>query len=980
MKAFYTSHGITTHTFYTVEGGDQVPTTEGMKMQETGLIRLMYVSRSFIEIPKEELSELAKGFAVRNMQIGITGFLIYSPPLFFQTIEGREEDIMFLYNKISRDPRHTDCAIIQKTPAFHRLYSNWHMKDSHIDDISNFSPLKLVLGRLGQATPAQRFLSPATIETLLSGGDPIRTPPTILNAVVFFAGIYAFDTLFHHPVIGPLTPYLMTRFADICTRSVVAHGGRMLKLHGSTVLCVFTTLQADAAVRCCVQVQAQLAELREKHVSHPLSCLYGTIALNFGQLVLLNLGSKRSDFTVLGDTVNTTSRLLKLASSLDHSVVLSLNVRKLLAESWELNNLGDHSVKGKEVKIHVFAPPSTPFSSEQAVEKITAFNIPLRKEEINNNPITPFDKIPKADQPPIFRDAWSRRSSLMPGGIDVDSSLVVLTYISEARTSLTSAEVDQLAALSDKRNQQNDISGVLMFTSRFFIQTIEGRADKVRALYQRITLDHRHTNCVLVQLESITQRRFPSWYMMTNALEAIARFPPLEAVVAQLCHIFMSIQTYLPSPVVRTLQRGRSPLEIQPVRTNAVVFVTDLVGFTTISERSPIHEVTKYVSTFIDVCTSRLLRHGEVMKFVGDCVIAYYSPESVRHAFQAAVDINADICALRAAALHPEDLNAEMLCGMSIAFGEVVICNIGTEFIDYCLMGDAYSTALATEGVTRTLRRSLLLTKPAYDLLPDSIQPLLEPLGEHPVGPNGATEKIYAPIGRQFFMGQEQEDQAVWAKKSLKAVDSWTSAVSEEDECQPFSAPLSRSPSGLPLNQVRVLRHARTQNSLLKSVSANELVFRPAPQPGLRTVPAMWYKIACLRSGVVPNVKLLASLEAATGSEVLVIDCSNPPVVGRSGLAAALDTLSNLRVEQLILRGNDLDDASVASIVAACVANPDLKVLDLRDNPNIVSGTVLRDLVSNSPSLRSVLLDNTRVPSSDRRYIAQACERRAAPF
>eukprot|EP01012_Entosiphon_sulcatum_P006782 TRINITY_DN13277_c0_g1_i1.p1 TRINITY_DN13277_c0_g1~~TRINITY_DN13277_c0_g1_i1.p1 ORF type:complete len:365 (-),score=45.39 TRINITY_DN13277_c0_g1_i1:1041-2135(-) len=341
MKAFLTTNNIAGHKFYSLEGGDEVPTDQNMKMQESGLVRLMYVSRALVEIPKEVLTAMAQGFARRNAELGITGFLIYSPPLFFQTIEGRDEDIMYLYAKISRDPRHCDCAIIQKTPAFHRLYSNWHMKDSHIDNISSFSPLKLVLGRLGSATPIQRFMSPATTDTLLCGGDPVRTPPIILNAVVFFAEMHGFHLLYHHSTLGTVTPWLMTRFLDECCRCLAKHGGKVLKIHGGTILATFSTLQADAALQCGKDLQDTLAALRAKNTGRPLGCLHGSVALHFGQLVLMNLGSKRSDFTVLGDTVNTTARLLKLGTELNHALLVSLQARRLLASNPDMEDLGN---------------------------------------------------------------------------------------------------------------------------------------------------------------------------------------------------------------------------------------------------------------------------------------------------------------------------------------------------------------------------------------------------------------------------------------------------------------------------------------------------------------------------------------------------------------------------------------------------------------------------------------------------------------
>ncbi|CAN5618315.1 hypothetical protein BH09BAC4_BH09BAC4_03130 [soil metagenome] len=90
---------------------------------------------------------------------------------------------------------------------------------------------------------------------------------------------------------------------------------------------------------------------------------------------------------------------------------------------------------------------------------------------------------------------------------------VCLIYFSTAVQPLREEELVSLLAHSRSQNSQIGITGALLYVRGNFVQVLEGNKQLVEALYQRITLDSRHTNVSLAINRPITQRLFAKWAM-----------------------------------------------------------------------------------------------------------------------------------------------------------------------------------------------------------------------------------------------------------------------------------------------------------------------------------------------------------------------------------------------------------------------------------------------------------------------------------
>ncbi len=76
-----------------------------------------------------------------------------------------------------------------------------------------------------------------------------------------------------------------------------------------------------------------------------------------------------------------------------------------------------------------------------------------------------------------------------------------LIYSSAAVEAFTPAQLHGLLLSSRKNNEAKNISGILIYHDVSFLQVLEGEAQAVLNLFERIQQDLRHKNCAIILLK-----------------------------------------------------------------------------------------------------------------------------------------------------------------------------------------------------------------------------------------------------------------------------------------------------------------------------------------------------------------------------------------------------------------------------------------------------------------------------------------------
>ncbi|MEH0155196.1 BLUF domain-containing protein [Limibacter armeniacum] len=91
---------------------------------------IVYVSEQSIPYDMNMLIDLADISAIKNISIGITGFLYYDKGYFFQYLEGDRKYVEQLMSKIKSDPTHRFINLKEVLPSKDgkRRFPHWSMR------------------------------------------------------------------------------------------------------------------------------------------------------------------------------------------------------------------------------------------------------------------------------------------------------------------------------------------------------------------------------------------------------------------------------------------------------------------------------------------------------------------------------------------------------------------------------------------------------------------------------------------------------------------------------------------------------------------------------------------------------------------------------------------------------------------------------------------------------------------------------------
>ncbi|HEV2860495.1 MAG TPA: adenylate/guanylate cyclase domain-containing protein [Pyrinomonadaceae bacterium] len=208
-----------------------------------------------------------------------------------------------------------------------------------------------------------RCVSQEVADELWQKRDRVELGGESRVVTIIFTDIRGFTTLTESAASSKEVVSWLNDYFSRMHRIVCFYGGHINKYIGDGLMIVFgapvdrgTKLEARAAVLCGLKMLEEVEHINEEWEGTGRPKIAIGVGIHTGEAVCGVVGAPgRSEYTIIGDTVNLAARLEGTTKETPVSLLVSSATAELLGEGYEVEPLGDVKVKGKTESTSVFS-------------------------------------------------------------------------------------------------------------------------------------------------------------------------------------------------------------------------------------------------------------------------------------------------------------------------------------------------------------------------------------------------------------------------------------------------------------------------------------------------------------------------------------------------------------------------------------------------------------------------------------------------
>ena len=211
--------------------------------------------------------------------------------------------------------------------------------------------------RVVERQALERFLSSNIVEKILANPNEIHLGGENQTVTILFSDIRGFTRMSEHMEPHAVVELLNEYFSEM-TDLVFESGGTLDKYLGDGIMAVYGAPlpkpdDALRATKTAMEMQRALVALNRDWESRGQQPLRMGVGVNTGPVTAGNIGSaRRMDYTVIGDAVNTASRLESIAQP--NQILIGEETYARVQGKFNIRSVGPRKVKGKTVELMVY--------------------------------------------------------------------------------------------------------------------------------------------------------------------------------------------------------------------------------------------------------------------------------------------------------------------------------------------------------------------------------------------------------------------------------------------------------------------------------------------------------------------------------------------------------------------------------------------------------------------------------------------------
>ena len=183
-----------------------------------------------------------------------------------------------------------------------------------------------------------------------------------IEATILFSDIRSFTSFSENSLPYDIV-HILNRYFDTLGEDIDSHGGYIDKYMGDGIMAIFGLDQSSdessafQAVSAAIKMINSLIDFNkylESRFDHEFKI---GIGIHTGKVIVGNLGyRKKKEFTAIGDTVNTASRIESLNKKAGTSILVSEETYSRIKDDFKWKRKFTSKVKGKELPVVVYEP------------------------------------------------------------------------------------------------------------------------------------------------------------------------------------------------------------------------------------------------------------------------------------------------------------------------------------------------------------------------------------------------------------------------------------------------------------------------------------------------------------------------------------------------------------------------------------------------------------------------------------------------
>lgn len=318
-----------------------------------GTIVVGQIPESVIKSPGAAV--LRESFKIMGQILSVAIFLIF---LFSNSISSPIEKLVYLTQQISKGNFDVNASKQVKSIIKDEVTDLAKSFDSMTSGLKERDKVKNLFSKFHGSKVAEDLLN----KDIGIGGQN-------KEVIVFFSDIRGF-TAFSEKRPPEEVVEMLNEYFGVMVKIINTHNGVVDKFIGDAIMAIWgapkgSPQDAENAVRACIEMRKALQQLNEKRISQNQPPINIGMGLHAGNAISGTIGSnERMEYTVIGNTINTGSRIEASTKAFGADLLISDEVVSKIGDKFLIEMAGAAEVKGRSealklYKVRGFKDPAT---------------------------------------------------------------------------------------------------------------------------------------------------------------------------------------------------------------------------------------------------------------------------------------------------------------------------------------------------------------------------------------------------------------------------------------------------------------------------------------------------------------------------------------------------------------------------------------------------------------------------------------------